>query len=371
MAIFALSYNMLYGQSGLLSLGHGVYSGLGGFYAAHVMNAAAAEGQGAWHLALAVPLTGGLAGMVAGVLLGSLTTRRAGVVYAMITLGITELVHAGAPALPSFFGGEGGISTNRVYGSPLFGVLNFASQIQVYYLIAAWLFVSALLMHGWTRTPQGRLANAVRDNAERAAFVGFHPPTVRLITTTISAFFAGIAGALSVINFESINAEMLGLPVSGNILFAVFLGGSGYFLGPVLGAALMTFCLMVLSGWTQAWMLYVGVFFIASVMFAPQGASGIGVRFFSELRGPGICRLRDPWAWGRLLGALCVFFGSILWIELTYRFLLEQGAAFRIFAWSLDSSRPYAWIAGSMAVAVGIALLRWSRGQSVSCKEAA
>ena len=108
--IFALSYNMMLGQGGMLSFGHAVYYGLGGFLAMHALNWV---GDG-WPLPLElVPLMGGLGGVVAGLVFGWLSTDRAGTTFALISLGIGELIAASALMLPSFFGGEEGVSANR------------------------------------------------------------------------------------------------------------------------------------------------------------------------------------------------------------------------------------------------------------------
>ncbi|HUN67291.1 MAG TPA: branched-chain amino acid ABC transporter permease, partial [Burkholderiales bacterium] len=166
--IFALSYNMLLGQSGMLSFGHAVYSGLGAYIAVHVLNMAS-KGQ-IWMPVPLLPLVGGLAGAFFGVLFGYVTTKRAGTTFAMITLGIGELVFSCSLMFPDFFGGEGGITTNRVFGKPFLG-LTFGPALQVYYLIALWCIASMALMYAWSHTPLGRMANAVRDNPERAEFV--------------------------------------------------------------------------------------------------------------------------------------------------------------------------------------------------------
>src|SRR5471030_314798 len=114
--IFALSYNMLLGQSGMLSFGHAVYSGLGAYVAVHTLNLAS-KGQ-IWIPVSLLPLVGGLAGAFFGVLFGYVTTKRAGTTFAMITLGIGELVFSCSLIFTGFFGGEGGVTTNRVFGEP-------------------------------------------------------------------------------------------------------------------------------------------------------------------------------------------------------------------------------------------------------------
>src|SRR4051794_6132692 len=141
MVVFSLSYNMLLGQTGLLSFGHAVYYGLGAFFTVHAMNVVA---QNRLPVPLPLmPLVGALAGLAFGLLFGVISTRRAGTVFAMISLGIAELVSSGSNILRSFFGGEEGITTNRTKMLRLFD-LSFGPQIQVYYLIAAWCLVCAL-----------------------------------------------------------------------------------------------------------------------------------------------------------------------------------------------------------------------------------
>ena len=125
----------------MLSFGHAVYSGLGAYFAVHALNLVA-KGQ-IWLPVTLLPLVGGLAGLVFGVLFGYVTTKRAGTTFAMITLGIGELVFACSLMFPGFFGGEGGITTNRVIGQPFLGI-TYGPAIQVYYLIAVW----ALVSHG-------------------------------------------------------------------------------------------------------------------------------------------------------------------------------------------------------------------------------
>ena len=196
--IFALSYNMLLGQTGLLSFGHAVYYGLGGFVAIHAMNTII---RNKYAIPLPViPLIGGAAGLFFGIVFGSVSTRRGGTAFAMISLGLGELVASSALILRSFFGGEEGITTNRTKLLRVFD-LSFGPQTQVYYLIAIWCFICVFAMYALTRTPFGRMCNAVRDNFERAEFVGYNPQLVRFIAFCLSGFFAGVAGGLAAINF--------------------------------------------------------------------------------------------------------------------------------------------------------------------------
>jgi len=181
-AVFALSFNVLLGQTGLLSFGHAVYFGLGGYAAIHFMRVI--------NLGLPlpvplVPLAGAAAGLLCGALFGSVTTRRAGTIFALITLGIGELVYAATFMLSAYFGGEEGITASRTRGPAVFG-MDFGSQLQVYYLIAAWALIAAMLMYAFVRTPLGRVCNAVRDNPERAEFVGYNPQRVRFLAFSVA-----------------------------------------------------------------------------------------------------------------------------------------------------------------------------------------
>ena len=269
--IFALSYNMLLGQGGMLSFGHAVYAGVGGFACMHIINASDFFANLPLPL---LPVFGGLFGMGLAMIVGSFSTRSAGTVFAMISLGVGELIAACSIIVVAFFGGEEGISGDRTYGLPFFGV-EFLKQIEVYYLIAGWLMISALLMYLFSRTPIGRMANAVRDNPERAEFLGYSARWVRYYSFIFSGFFAGVAGALFAVNYEILTEENLNLVQSGTILMITFLGGVGFFFGPIIGAVVFTLLQTVLSLQTELWQLYVGALFVATVMYFPGGLAGV------------------------------------------------------------------------------------------------
>ncbi len=250
--IFALSYNILLGQTGMLSFGHAVYYGLGGFLAIHAINII---GANKWPIPLpVVPLIGGLTGLAFAILLGWVSTQRSGTAFAMISLGVAELVASSALILRTFFGGEAGVSANRTKVLRLFD-WSFGPQIQIYYLIAAWTLICMIAMYALTRTPFGRMCNAVRDNPERVQFVGYDPHVIRYIAFCFSGFFAGIAGALAAINFEIANSAYLGAVQSGTVLFAAYIGGIGFFIGPAVGAIFVTLLSLGLSDLTSVWQL--------------------------------------------------------------------------------------------------------------------
>ena len=356
MIIFALSYNMLLGQTGMLSFGHAVYYGLGAFFVVHAMNTII---RGKYPIPLPVlPLVGGVAGLLFGILFGSISTRRSGTAFAMISLGLAELVASSSLILRGFFGGEEGITTNR---TKLFRVfdLNFGSQIQVYYLIAGWCVICMIAMYALTRTPFGRMCNAVRENAQRVEFVGYSPQTVRFIAFCLSGFFAGIAGGLAAINFEIVNSSYVGVQQSGVVLLAAYIGGIGHFVGPMLGAVLVTYLQIMLSDVTEIWQLYYGLMFIAVVMFAPGGLAGLLMMHQPPWRAGTLHRLIVPYAVVLVTGLIAAV-GAILAIEMTYRLMAKasEGPAMTLFRVEFDAATAWPWIIALALLIGGCVLCR-------------
>ena len=352
MIIFALSYNMLLGQTGLLSFGHAVYYGLGGFVAIHAMNAVI-HGRLAVPVAI-MPIVGGLSGLAFGVLFGLVSTRRAGLVFSMITLGIGELVSSSSFILRSFFGGEEGITTNRAKLAPLFG-LKFGPQIEVYYLIAVWCFLSVAAMYALTRTPFGRVCNAVRDNPERVQYVGYSAQRIRLLAFAFAAFFAGIAGALAAINFEIMNAEQLGAQESALVLLMTYIGGVGAFAGPILGAIIITYLRINLSDVTNAWQLYFGLLFIGVVSFAPSGVAGWLMRHWEAARSGELRRLAPAYALVAP-GLAAGLIGAVTLIELAYHQLAAvrgEDSPLSLFGVAIAGSSAAPWSVGLLLLATG------------------
>ncbi|MCY3596292.1 MAG: branched-chain amino acid ABC transporter permease [Rhodospirillales bacterium] len=271
--VFALAYNMLLGQGGMLSFGHAVYFGLAGYFTIHYLNFIYEEEVPYIPVTL-IPLLGGLVGLFFGILIGYVSTRRAGTTFAMISLGFGEMVTALTLVLVAIFNGEDGIQTDRVIGEELFGV-TYGPNIEVYYLIAGWCLLCTLAMFLLTRTPFGRISNAVRDNAERVEFIGYSSQRIRWLAFSLSSFFAGIAGALHAVNIEHVGFEQVSVLQSGLVLFMVYIGGTGSFVGPIIGATLLYFLQSTLTGVTEAWVLYLGVMFVAVIMFFPGGLAGL------------------------------------------------------------------------------------------------
>jgi branched-chain amino acid transport system permease protein len=356
--IVCLSYNMLLGQGGMLSFGHAVYSGLGSFLAIHTLNLVS-SGQMGLPVSL-IPLVGGVAALCVALLLGWVSTQKAATPFAMITLGVGELVWAMSLMFPGFFGGEGGISGNRVTGSRPWGI-TFGPQIQLYALIALYTLGCTWLMHALTQTPLGRMLNAVRDNPERVAFIGYDPRMVRYIAFCLAAFFAGIGGGLAALNFEIVTSEVVSSYRSGAYLLFVFLGGAGFFIGPILGAVLMVVAGVLLSEWTQAWLLYLGLMFVLTVMFVPGGLTGLVMQHLSLWRHRLLMPLLPAYA-GLLLAALLATSGLAVLIEMTYHLQLNAAMSpvLKMGIGSFDTSSATVWCLVAAWVFVGAFVLAWA-----------
>ena len=357
--IICLSYNILLGQGGMLSFGHAVYTGLGSFIAIHAMN------MTGHHIPLVlIPIVGGLAGMFFAILLGGVTTKKSGTTFAMITLGIGELVASMALMFPEFFGGEGGITTNRVYGSSLLG-LTFGPQIEVYYLIAVYCFICTMAMFAFTGTPLGRILNAVRDNPERVAFIGYSTQRVRYLAFIIAGFFAGVGGGLATINFEIVTgADSLNVVRSGGYLLFTFLGGATFFFGPIIGAVLLVLASVLLSELTKAWLLYLGLVFLFMVMYAPGGIASL---IMMNLRIAKYGRLRPllP-SYLALAGTgLVAVFGAAAMVEMVYHLQLNAalGPELSFLGMRLNATSLNSWFGAGLVLVTGLGLFELVRRQ--------
>ncbi|MAK93059.1 MAG: branched-chain amino acid ABC transporter permease [Gammaproteobacteria bacterium] len=353
--VFALSYNMLLGQGGMLSFGHAVYFGLGGFMAVHAL--VMIEFETVYFSITLIPLVGGLIGLIAAVFVGSFSTHKAGTVFAMISLGIGELVAASSLIFVSFFGGEAGVSADRTFGPPFFGI-EFFQDVEIYYLSAGWVFVATAFMYLFTQTPAGRMANAVRDNPERAEFIGYSARRVRFISFCTSGFFAGVAGGLFALNYEFITEENLNAVTSGRVLLMAYIGGLGYFIGPIIGAVVLTLMNSLLSNYTELWMLYLGMMFVLTVLFLPRGFAGfIMMHQTAWLRGK-LSSLFLPYL---ITGMPAIIFGGSILAAI--EMLHHEGEPFGFLFINLDSGNTLHWLALTAFAAASYYACRRSLGQ--------
>ena len=353
--IFSLAYNMLLGQGGMLSFGHAIYFGLAGYISIHALNLIASESI-IYIPIILFPILGAIVGLLLGIGIGYISTKRAGTAFAMISLGFGEMITALTLIFVVFFNGEDGIQADRILEiQPL--NISFGPRIEVFYLILFWCLIATAVMYFFTRTPFGRMSNAVRDNPQRAAFIGYDIRKVRWQAFALSSMFAGAAGSLHAINYEHIGFESVSVIQSGAVLFMTFIGGAGHFIGPIIGAIFLTFLDSTLADITEAWLLYLGLTFVLLVMFAPGGLAGLIIMHSPIVRADPrlLLNLIKPYFYAissTLIGAL----GSIGIIELIYSLsMFHAGDKGVVIFWiPFNPSSIFSWVIFSLLVITGV-----------------
>jgi branched-chain amino acid transport system permease protein len=216
-------------------------------------------------------------------------------------------------------------------------------------------------MYAFTRTPVGRMCNAVRDNPERAEFVGYSAQRVRFIAFAVAGLFAGLSGGLHAINYEIVAADAVSAQRSGAVLIMAYIGGTGHFIGPVLGAIVITWLQSSLSAYTSAWLFYLGIFFIVMILYAPSGVAALIIAHRPIVRSRAFIGVLA--AYGTALAPLVLAgAGAVLLIEMSYRLSTqpELGTQLRLLWTPLDAASPWPWIIASAALAAGLLLFRAS-----------
>ena len=317
---FGLSYQLLFGRAGMLSFGHAVNFGLSAFATTHAVRWLGATG--AWPVYELLPLWGAAVGLACGVVLGFPLTRRSGVAFAMVTLGLGELVAACFLMFPGFFGGEAGVTLQRTAVRSLVG-LDYGRPGAQLLLTAAWTLLVLGAVRWLQATPFGLASLAVRENPQRIEFLGFRTATVRWVATLVASTLAGIAGALSALTFEIVTVDAVSLHTSANVLLVTVIGGASSLFGPLVGASFLTAMVTVISGWTRAWAFYYGFVFVVLVLVAPHGIVGL----LSGLR------RRPPLESGRAVAGWLAFAAAfVIFVETAYQLALGEPA--RLPGWS-------------------------------------
>ena len=361
-ALFACAFNLLCGQGGMLSFGHSAYFGVGVFATVHAMNALA--GQGLLPTPL-LPVMGALAGMVFGAIAGWCATQRTGTYFAMITLALAELVHALAPHIKGVFGGESGVSAMRM---PAWG-FSFGEGRHLYYMTLFWVLLALLLLYGYTRTPLGRLTLGLRENGHRLRFLGYNTHLLAVLVFTVSSMFSGLAGGLQAVNNELGNYVVFDAQLSSSVVLNSYIGGVNMFLGPALGAALMTFFGLAVSDLTRSWLLYQGILFVVVMLFMPTGLAGLAQTWALARRSCGARRLL-PLVGAWLVALALLSLGTVFAIELLqqlfstdYRAGVQAGApwpAVRQFGRAWAPGAVTTWLVPLVLLAAGTPLARWA-----------
>jgi branched-chain amino acid transport system ATP-binding protein/branched-chain amino acid transport system permease protein len=274
-AIACMGLNVLLGYTGLVSFGHGAWFGLGAY--------AAALSQRHWFSGdvIAPLLFATLFVAVTALLSGALILRRRGVYFSLLTLALTALLFAIGYRWTEFTGGEsglGGVSRSTVLG------IDLERDWTYYWAVAAIGMAVCGLLWRFHRSPVGSVLVAIRENEERARFVGYPTNRYKLIAFVLSAAVVAVAGTLSVFNHRFASAEPLSVAFSGELIAMVVIGGMRSFLGPALGALFFILFREFLSIWTPHWLFWFGLLFVGFIVFSPTGLVGVAGRLTAPFR---------------------------------------------------------------------------------------
>lgn len=265
LAVYAMGYNIAFGYTGLLSLGHALFFALGMY----------GMGLPIWLLEwLPVPalILGFLAGGVGAAAVGLLALRTAGVSFMIVTLMFAQAGYLTLLYLNTWTGGDEGFVIDRAFR--MIGGVDLAADTPRY-LAALGLYACAMVLCLWlVRSPFGRVMIAMRENEERSRMLGYNPFRVKLIALTLSGLYAGAAGAAYGLLFGYVGATFATIQYSILPMLYVLMGGAGTVLGPLLGAALMFYLIDIASGFTDAWLLVLGAALVILILFAPKGLLG-------------------------------------------------------------------------------------------------
>jgi branched-chain amino acid transport system permease protein len=269
LGLAAMSVNFLLGFTGVLSFGHAAYFGLGAYGAGFALK----------FLAPSTPLAllcGMLLGGVAGALLGALIAGRRGVYFAMVTIAFGQVFYYIAFQWSSLTGGDDGLRgfSRQPLDFGLFKIDIISNADAFYYFVLVCVALAVGVMGFILRSPFGRTMIAIRENRQRARFLGIPVDRHIWIAFTLSCFFMGFAGALYALVNNFADPRGLHYTQSGDFVMMAVMGGMRSFWGPLLGAAIFVVLQDYLSSLFVNWMSFVGMLFVAIVLFFPRGLLG-------------------------------------------------------------------------------------------------
>src|SRR3954469_6590112 len=274
-AMACMGLNILVGPTGLVSFGHGAFFGLGGY--------AAALSQRHWFPGdIAIPSLFAVATVaVFAFFTGFLILRRRGVYFSLLTLALSAMLFAIAFRWTAVTGGESGLGG---VVRPTVLRLDLARPWIYYWVVAAIGLLAVYLLWRFHRSAVGHVLVAIRENEQRARFIGYPTDQYKLFAFTASAAITAIAGALSVFHHRFASAEPISVQFSGELLAMVVIGGMRSFLGPALGALFFILFREFLSIWTANWLLFFGLLFVGFIVFSPTGLVGVAERLIAPFR---------------------------------------------------------------------------------------
>jgi len=268
-ALYAVSYNLLLGYAGLLSFGHAMFFGMGAFTVA--VSLIHIPGLSMWNAVLMAILTTTATGFITGGFL----LRHKGAYFALLTLAFNSLFYAVATKWNEITGGDDGLSITRPDLGLGFATIKMASLTNFYYLTL--LVIGGAIVFCWyfTKTAMGQTVLLMRENEERIKFLGYNTNICRLILFTFTGAMAGLAGAFYTLHFQFVSQTAISVDMTTTVLLMTFVGGTGTFWGPILGAFVYIIVQNYLSDITARWPLFMGLIFVFMVLLIPGGLSQI------------------------------------------------------------------------------------------------
>ena len=274
-AIACMSLNVLVGTTGLTSFGHGAWFGLAAY--------AAALAQQHWCPgSMVLPLLFGL-GVVMAIALafGYLILRRRGVYFSLLTLAMSAMLYSVAFRGTALTGGENGLGG---IARPVFAGFELESAQGYYGLVACIAMLAGIVLWRFHRSPLGTVLGAIRENEQRARFLGYPTNHYKLIAFVLSTTLTGLAGVLLLYKNRMTSAEPISVAFSGELLAMVIIGGMRSFVGPAIGALFFVIFRDYLSSLTENWLLYFGLLFVGFIVFSPDGLVGLYARVTAPFR---------------------------------------------------------------------------------------
>jgi len=267
-SVFALSLNMLLGYMGLLSFGHAMFFGLGGYGTALVLRHISGIGL------FSAIFIGVLSAVLLALVLSPLVSRVSGTAFAMLHLAFGQLLYVLALKMYKVTGGEDGIGNFRIPG--LFTESMKGSPEQFYYVSMFILVICIWMMWHLTKTPFGQVQVGIRDNPKRIDYLGYKVPNSKGVIYILSAMFAGIAGSFYALSHNLVSADgSLGIAVSFGPILWIMIGGVGSFFGPIWGVVIFEMVDELILRYTESTELVMGILLVGVVMFAPAGFIGL------------------------------------------------------------------------------------------------
>ncbi|MCL5046335.1 MAG: branched-chain amino acid ABC transporter permease [Actinobacteria bacterium] len=259
-AVFAMSYDLLMGYTGIVSFGHTLFFGTGAYSVAILLTKAKIS------LGAAVLVGSGLA-VAFGLLIGALSLRVKDVYFSMVTLAFAELGHIAVQKWSSITGGADGLT-----GLPLPAVLE--SRAAMYYAALVFLLAAFLLCRRLVDSPFGRTLVGIRENEVRAAMIGYNVFAYKLAAIILAGLLAALAGMFYALSYAYVSPQALAVDTTINVLLMTIIGGAGTLAGPVLGAGVVRILGQVLSSFFERWLLVFGLIYVLTVIFLPRGIMG-------------------------------------------------------------------------------------------------